>query len=677
MNVPFIDFSDMNALGGAGREFHVPQSPPPAGEKQQRTTGLLAHSKLVKGLLLGNNAITSTTPAPGHATPPQAADTSNISYFSTQKQPTNPVHATSSISEFTLAKDIPKSSASTTSKSSSRPRPKPAWKKAEQDKENQSPSDIIPSIAERAKMRSQMRTSSSMISDTASFAAGTAPIDRTSSPPLGLAAGGILQETLGKPAAPILVEPTPLSNVPETPQEKAEKPKKKRKASDPGDEGKKKKKKKSSADTVPSKGSEVPTYKSNEFISSSQAEEDVPLPPAVIPPQFEIPPSPPPLVPPAHDDELNIRDKDRPVSWNTLAPPKHSKEGESGTKPTSKPVGPKSSSSKAVPKPAEKPEVIVLDDDMSDAEKVPAPSKKKDNKRQKRVESDDDEDFDANEEAPKAKKPQKTKESKKTKGRKNKDDNASTTAKPAPQRDTPPIVLPPSPMPRMSPAPRGPSPAPVSPAPKKVVSKKKTTSKQRVDSPSESESEETTVKSRRKSSKATRPSTPEQQHQEQTPISTRTPEVSSRELSPPTAPTPPPKPREQTAAPPKAVYETPKNANIKVLRDSYTVPARTKVSMTALLQKLNCHSPSASPSALKLSRRAVGKIAPLHPNRKPPPAPPPRVVRQEKKSKAQRDMEEQWEMEWEDQYGEEWFSIPEEEKAKMRRERRDREWNDD
>lgn len=286
----------------------------------------------------------------GHATPPQAADTSNISYFSTQKQPTNPVHATSSISEFTLAKDIPKSSASTTSKSSSRPRPKPAWKKAEQDKENQSPSDVVPSIAERAKMRSQMRTSSSMISDTASFAAGTAPIDRTSSPPLGLAAGGILQETLGKPAAPILVDPTPLSNVPETPQEKAEKPKKKRKASDPGDEGKKKKKKKSSADTIPSKVSEVPTYKSNEFISSSQAEEDVPLPPAVIAPQFEIPPSPPPLVPPAHDDELNIRDKDRPVSWNTLAPPKHLKEGESGTKPPSKPVGPKSSSSKAVPK---------------------------------------------------------------------------------------------------------------------------------------------------------------------------------------------------------------------------------------------------------------------------------------------------------------------------------------
>lgn len=180
-------------------------------------------------------------------------------------------------------------------------------------------------------------------------------------------------------------------------------------------------------------------------------------------------------------------------------------------------------------------------------------------------------------------------------------------------------------------------------------------------------------------SKAPEPPTSEVQRPKKPTPAALTPD-SPKESSPHKPPTPPPKePAKATnpAAPAKPLYETPKNPKTTILRDTYTVPARTKVSMTALLQKLNCHSPSASPSALKVSKRAVGKMAPLHPNRKPAPPPPPRVVRQEKKSKAQRDLEEQWELEWEDKFGEEWWSIPEDEKAKMRRERRDQEWNGD
>jgi hypothetical protein len=110
---------------------------------------------------------------------------------------------------------------------------------------------------------------------------------------------------------------------------------------------------------------------------------------------------------------------------------------------------------------------------------------------------------------------------------------------------------------------------------------------------------------------------------------------------------------------------------------SFRVPARTKTPMSELLMKVQQRPSAASPSALKVSRSSLSRIAPLHPNRKPAPPPPPRVSQKERKTKAQQMEEEQWEEEWEEQYGEAWYEMPEEEKARMRRERRDQLWVED
>jgi hypothetical protein len=109
----------------------------------------------------------------------------------------------------------------------------------------------------------------------------------------------------------------------------------------------------------------------------------------------------------------------------------------------------------------------------------------------------------------------------------------------------------------------------------------------------------------------------------------------------------------------------------------YRIPARTKVSMTELLNRMGCRSPACSPVAFKNSKRVLGKIVPLHPTRRTPPPPPPRVVRVEKKTKAQRDEEALWEEEWEEQYGEAWYEMSEEDKERLRRERRDQLWIED
>ena len=80
--------------------------------------------------------------------------------------------------------------------------------------------------------------------------------------------------------------------------------------------------------------------------------------------------------------------------------------------------------------------------------------------------------------------------------------------------------------------------------------------------------------------------------------------------------------------------------------------------------------PAYSPLA-KASKSMLRRIAPLHPNRRtqhPPPPKPPAP----KKSKKMLELEEKWEMELEDSV-EGWYALPEEERAALRRAKRDHE----
>ena len=74
----------------------------------------------------------------------------------------------------------------------------------------------------------------------------------------------------------------------------------------------------------------------------------------------------------------------------------------------------------------------------------------------------------------------------------------------------------------------------------------------------------------------------------------------------------------------------------------------------------------------KASKSTLRRIAPLHPNRRTPPPPPPRPP-PPKKSKKMLEMEERWEMELEDSV-EGWYAMPEEERAALRRAKRDHEF---
>lgn len=65
------------------------------------------------------------------------------------------------------------------------------------------------------------------------------------------------------------------------------------------------------------------------------------------------------------------------------------------------------------------------------------------------------------------------------------------------------------------------------------------------------------------------------------------------------------------------------------------------------------------------------RIAPLHPNRRTPPPPPPRPPPL-KKTKKQLELEEKWELELEETV-DGWYCLPEEERAVLRRAKRDAE----
>lgn len=101
--------------------------------------------------------------------------------------------------------------------------------------------------------------------------------------------------------------------------------------------------------------------------------------------------------------------------------------------------------------------------------------------------------------------------------------------------------------------------------------------------------------------------------------------------------------------------------------------------MSELLRKVNSQPgspfpaiarPAFSPLA-KTSKSTLRRIAPLHPNRRTPPPPLPRPP-PPKKTKKQLELEEKWEMELEDSV-EGWYCMTEEERAALRRAKRDSE----
>lgn len=112
---------------------------------------------------------------------------------------------------------------------------------------------------------------------------------------------------------------------------------------------------------------------------------------------------------------------------------------------------------------------------------------------------------------------------------------------------------------------------------------------------------------------------------------------------------------------------------------SYTIGGgRSSLPMSELLKKVNSQpgSPFSSPRPAyspyaKTSKSLLRKIAPLHPIRRTPPPPPPRPP-PPKKSKKQLELEEKWEMELEESV-EGWYCMPEEERATLRRAKRDAE----
>ncbi|KAL4248000.1 hypothetical protein ABKN59_002357 [Abortiporus biennis] len=111
-----------------------------------------------------------------------------------------------------------------------------------------------------------------------------------------------------------------------------------------------------------------------------------------------------------------------------------------------------------------------------------------------------------------------------------------------------------------------------------------------------------------------------------------------------------------------------------------TIPNLKSTPMSELIRKVNSqpgspfisNKPTYSPY-MKSSKSLLRKIAPLHPNRRTPPPPPPRVVVKEKKSKKMLELEEKWEMELEETI-DGWYCMSEEERASLRRAKRDKEF---
>lgn len=147
--------------------------------------------------------------------------------------------------------------------------------------------------------------------------------------------------------------------------------------------------------------------------------------------------------------------------------------------------------------------------------------------------------------------------------------------------------------------------------------------------------------------------------------------------------------RNKSVNPPQR-HETPSIAKYPSLSSKYTIAPKTQTSsMSELIRRVNSLPNSPLPNAagrgspipglayspyLKASRRALSRIAPLHPNRRtpPPPLPPPPP---KKKSKKELEMEEKWEEEIIEEIGgiTEWLALSESEKKDLKRLKRDRE----
>lgn len=114
---------------------------------------------------------------------------------------------------------------------------------------------------------------------------------------------------------------------------------------------------------------------------------------------------------------------------------------------------------------------------------------------------------------------------------------------------------------------------------------------------------------------------------------------------------------------------------------AYTIGAKnTKMTpMSELIRRASSHPGSPFPATsrpvysplAKASKSALRRIAPLHPNRRTPPPPPPKVP-PKPKSKKMLELEEKWEMELEESV-EGWYAMSEEERAQLKRAKRDHE----
>ncbi|CCM04247.1 uncharacterized protein FIBRA_06414 [Fibroporia radiculosa] len=111
---------------------------------------------------------------------------------------------------------------------------------------------------------------------------------------------------------------------------------------------------------------------------------------------------------------------------------------------------------------------------------------------------------------------------------------------------------------------------------------------------------------------------------------------------------------------------------------AYSISSGKSTPMSELIRRVNSLPGSPFPAAKpiyspfsKSSKSLLKRIAPLHPNRRTPPPPPPRPP-PPKKSKKQLELEEKWEMELEESV-EGWYCLSEEERAALRRAKRDAE----
>ena len=135
---------------------------------------------------------------------------------------------------------------------------------------------------------------------------------------------------------------------------------------------------------------------------------------------------------------------------------------------------------------------------------------------------------------------------------------------------------------------------------------------------------------------------------------------------------------ERPAPPTSPVTARTPAPKVSFSRANSIVPNSKSTPMSELIRKVNSQPgspfaparPNYSPF-LKSSRTMLRKIAPLHPNRRTPPPPPPRPP-PPKKSKKELEREAKWEEELEDSV-EGWYCLSEEERAALRRAKRNAE----